>query len=68
MLCDTSHAEPVLEDLKNKSFGTRTGNGHGSQLEPMREGSRRAACQAKHRWCGSGADASSRAGHAGAGP
>lgn len=31
MLCDTSNADPVLKDLKNKSSGTRAGNGHSLQ-------------------------------------
>lgn len=68
MLCGTSDAWPVLQDLRTVSSGTRTREQallavSCSKFEPVTEGRRRATRQAKHRWHGSGEDASSRAGH-----
>lgn len=70
MLCGTSDAWPVLQDLRTVSSGTRTREQalfavSCSKFEPVTEG-RRATRQAKHRWHGSGEDASSRAEHVGA--
>lgn len=72
MLWSASDALPVLQDLRTVSSGTRTREEAGfavswSNPEPVREGRRRATGQAKHRWHGSGEDASSRAGHVGVG-